>query len=96
MIGYLLLQALENALPGQQIVGLITQTLVAADDPALGIQRSSLDLSIARAKQEIGRAVGIQFDLDGERWRRVVPSPEPQGISNWRPLRSYLRLTAPW
>ena len=35
MIGYFLLQALENALPGQQVVGLITQTLVADDDPGV-------------------------------------------------------------
>ena len=34
MIGYLLLQALENALPEREVVGLITQTLVGADDPA--------------------------------------------------------------
>src|ERR1017187_9015942 len=36
MIGCFLLQALENALPGHQVVGLITQTLVDADDPAFG------------------------------------------------------------
>ena len=35
MIGYFLLQALENALPGQEVVAsLICQTLVGADDPA--------------------------------------------------------------
>ena len=34
MIGYFLLQAFENALPGRQVVSLICQTEVAADDPA--------------------------------------------------------------
>src|SRR5665213_4250846 len=34
MIGYFLLQAFENALPGQEVVSLICQTLVASDDPA--------------------------------------------------------------
>ena len=34
MIGYLLLQALENALPGREVVSLICQTEVAPDDPA--------------------------------------------------------------
>ena len=34
MIGYFLLQALENALPGHEVVSLICQTLVGADDPA--------------------------------------------------------------
>ncbi len=34
MIGYFLLQAFENALPGHVVVSLICQTEVAADDPA--------------------------------------------------------------
>ena len=36
MIGYFFLQALENALPGRQVVSLVCQTEVAADDPAFG------------------------------------------------------------
>ena len=35
MIGYFLLQAFENAMPGQQVVSLICQTLVDADDPGI-------------------------------------------------------------
>ncbi len=34
MIGYWLLQALQNALPGRQIAAVISQTLVSAADPA--------------------------------------------------------------
>ena len=34
MIGYWLLQALQNELPGREIAAIINQTLVAADDPA--------------------------------------------------------------
>ena len=34
MIGYWLLQALQNALPGRQVASLVDQTLVSAVDPA--------------------------------------------------------------
>ena len=34
MIGYWLLQALQNALPGRQVAAVIDQTLVSAADPA--------------------------------------------------------------
>ena len=34
MIGYWLLQGLQNALPGRQVAALINQTLVSAADPA--------------------------------------------------------------
>src|SRR4051795_2180894 len=34
MIGYWLLQALQNALPGRQVAAILNQTLVSAADPA--------------------------------------------------------------
>ena len=34
MIGYWLLQAMQNALPGRQVAAIINQTLVEANDPA--------------------------------------------------------------
>ena len=36
MIGYWLLQSMQNALPDRQVAAVINQTLVAADDPAFG------------------------------------------------------------
>jgi carbamate kinase len=81
MIGYLLLQALENALPGQQIVGLITQTLVAADDPAFENPTKFVGPIYDESEaQTLARRWGWQVRPDGSSWRRVVPSPEPQGI----------------
>jgi carbamate kinase len=81
MIGYLLLQALENALPGQQVVSLITQTLVADDDPAFGNPTKFVgpiyDEGEAQTK---ARRWGWQVRPDGNSWRRVVASPEPQEI----------------
>ena len=81
MIGYLLLQALENALPGQQVVSLITQTLVADDDPAFGNPTKFVgpiyDEGEAQTK---ARRWGWQVRPDGLNWRRGGASPEPQEI----------------
>jgi carbamate kinase len=81
MIGYLLLQALENALPGQQIVGLITQTLVGADDPAFDNPTKFVGPIYSEDEaQKLAARWGWQVRPDGSSWRRVVPSPEPRGI----------------
>jgi carbamate kinase len=81
MIGYFLLQALENALPGQQIVGLITQTLVAADDPAFENPTKFVGPIYDESEaQKLAGRWDWQVRPDGNSWRRVVASPEPQGI----------------
>jgi carbamate kinase len=81
MIGYLLLQALENALPGQQIVGLITQTLVTADDPAFENPTKFVGPVYDQDDaQKLAARWGWQVRPDGRSWRRVVASPEPHGI----------------
>jgi carbamate kinase len=81
MIGYYLLQAFENALPSRQVVGLITQTLVAADDPAFGQPTKFVGPVYGEAEsQKLALRWGWQVRRDGQSWRRVVASPEPQGI----------------
>ena len=91
MIGYLLLQAFENALPGQQVVGLITQTLVAADDPAFGNPTKFVRPVDSQSEaNKLAERWGSGIRLDGQRWRRVVPSPEPQGIIELATIRVLL------
>ncbi len=81
MIGYLLLQALENALPGQQIVSLITQTLVDADDPAFESPTKFVGPVYDEDEaQKLATRWGWQIRPDGPSWRRVVASPEPHSI----------------
>jgi len=81
MIGYFLLQALENALPGRQIVSLVCQTLVRADDPALANPTKFVgrDYDEQEARR-LSIQHGWQVRADGDSWRRVVGSPEPQEI----------------
>jgi carbamate kinase len=79
MIGYFLLQAFENALPGRQVVSLVCQTLVDPADPAF--ERPTKFVGPVYQEDEahrIARRRGWAIGRDGTAWRRVVPSPEPQ------------------
>jgi len=78
MIGYFFLQALENALPGRNVVSLVCQTEVAADDPAFGDPTKFVGPVYTReVAEDLARRRGWRIRQDGTSWRRVVPSPEP-------------------
>lgn len=91
MIGYWLLQALENELPGQQVVSLISQTLVDADDPAF---RNPTTFVGPVYQEGVARRLamqrGWQVRQDGASWRRVVASPEPQALVEMPTIRTLL------
>ncbi len=91
MIGYFLLQAFENALPGRQVVSLICQTLVDADDPAFTHPTKFVGPIY---KEEEGKRLahvrGWEIRPDGEVWRRVVASPEPQALVEIATIRTLL------
>ncbi len=77
MIGYWLTQALGNlgVLP---VVALVTQTVVAADDPAFAAPTKFIGAGCSREQaRDLERSRGWTMRPDGDRWRRVVPSPEP-------------------
>ena len=81
MIGYWLARAVRCEIPGRQVGCLICQTLVSAADPAFANPTKFVgpgyDEQLARSRAaEHGWAIG----QDGEKWRRVVPSPEPVEI----------------
>jgi carbamate kinase len=81
MIGYLLEQALHNALPERATATLLTQVIVHPDDPAF--QQPTKPIGPAYAEAE-ARRLAAKFDwtvaADGDYFRRVVPSPEPHEI----------------
>jgi len=91
MIGYFLVQALENALPGRQVAGLICQTLVRGDDPAFASPTKFVgavyDEGTAR---RLARERGWQVRPDGTAWRRVVASPEPCALVELEIVESLL------
>ena len=91
MIGYWLLQALQNALPGKQVVALLDQTLVAADDPAFVKPTKFVGpVYDSETAHRLAGERGWSIAADGEYWRRVVPSPQPQRIVETRVIRSLL------
>jgi carbamate kinase len=91
MIGYWLLQALQDALPRRQVACLVSRTLVRRDDPAFGQPSKFVgpvyDEPRARA---LAAAHGWEVRRDGTRWRRVVPSPEPAGLPDLPAIRTLL------
>lgn len=78
MIGYWLLQAWENALPGREVASVLCQTVVDPDDPAFGAPTKFVGPVYTEddAKQQAA-AHGWEVRQDGPWWRRVVASPEP-------------------
>jgi carbamate kinase len=78
MIGYWLVQALQNALPGRTAACVISRTLVRANDRAFANPTKFVGpvYDAAQATQ-VAADYGWEIRQDGDRWRRVVPSPEP-------------------
>ncbi|OLT19771.1 carbamate kinase [Actinomadura sp. CNU-125] len=93
MIGYWILQALQNALPGRQVMAMITQTLVSAVDPAFENPTKFVGQVYERDEADkLAADYGWTIGRDGEHWRRVVPSPHPQRVIETRLIRELVRL----
>ena len=81
MIGYLLCQALRNQLALHDVVTLLTQVLVDAADPAfLHPTKPIGPIYSEREARQLARNRGWSIARDGDYFRRVVASPEPQAI----------------
>ena len=78
MIGYWLVQAFQNALPGCTAACLISRTLVRAEDPAFAHPTKFVGPGYDETHaSKLAADYGWAIREDGDRWRRVVPSPEP-------------------
>jgi carbamate kinase len=88
MIGYLLEQELRNALPDRDVATLLTQVVVAAEDPAFA--RPTKPIGPVYDEEEARRLAaerGWSVAPDGAHWRRVVPSPQPVEIVELQTIR---------
>ncbi|MGV0879857.1 carbamate kinase [Martelella sp. FLE1502] len=92
MIGYMIEQELENALDhAKPVATLLTQVIVDGRDPAFGKPTKFIGPVYAREEAEArAKAAGWTIAQDGDKWRRVVPSPVPQEIPDIRVLRLLL------
>jgi carbamate kinase len=88
MIGYLIEQELGNLLPFKRpFATLLTMIEVDPQDPAF--RNPTKFIGPVYGKEEADRLARERkwiFALDGNRFRRVVPSPEPRRIFELRPI----------
>ena len=81
MIGYVLEQELGHHLAPESIATLLTQVVVAPDDPAFAVPTKPVGPVYTLDEAEaIARVNGWAIAPDGSSWRRVVASPEPLRI----------------
>lgn len=88
MIGYLIQQELRGRMPiWHQVATLLTMVMVDPDDPAFTCPTKFVGPGYSRAAaDELAELKGWSFRIDGEAWRRVVPSPEPRRILEIQPV----------
>lgn len=90
MIGYVLAQTLANA-SGLDVAMILTQVVVDADDAAFAAPTKPIGPVYERTTAErLAAANGWAIARDGDRFRRVVPSPEPREIVELETIQTLL------
>jgi carbamate kinase len=91
MIGYWLVQELQNALPGRQAACLVSRTLVSQDDPAFTHPTKFVG-QVYDDQEALALVASQNWEVrqDGSGWRRVVPSPEPTELLDLPVVRMLL------
>ena len=89
MIGYMLEQELGNLVPFEvPLATLLTMVEVDPADPAFGDPTKFVGPVYDRAEADrLQQEKGWTFKQDGDKWRRVVPSPLPKRIFEIRPIK---------
>lgn len=92
MIGYVIEQELGNLLPAEQpMATLLTMVEVDPADPAFAHPTKPIGPVYEREQaEELAAAAGWTIAPDGDGYRRVVASPEPQQIFEIGPIRQLL------
>jgi carbamate kinase len=89
MIAYMLEQEIGNVVPlEKRIATLLTMVEVDPDDPAFQDPTKFVGPQYDKADADaLAKRKGWAFKMDGKKWRRVVPSPEPKQIFEIEPIR---------
>ena len=88
MIGYFIEQELGNILPFERpFASILTMVEVDPEDPAFADPTKFIGPVYEREEAErLAAEKGWAIRADGEKWRRVVASPEPKRIFEIRPI----------
>jgi carbamate kinase len=94
-LGFVLGQALRNVLhdhgSSREVISVLTQVEVSADDPAFARPSKPIGPFLDRERADHLRATGSQVIEDaGRGYRRVVPSPQPRRIIELQAIRTLL------
>jgi carbamate kinase len=89
MIGYMIEQELGNLLPFERpFATLLTMIEVDPGDPAFSNPTKFIGPVYDKAQaDQLAAEKSWVFKQDGNKWRRVVPSPEPKRIFELRPIK---------
>ncbi|HET8786464.1 MAG TPA: carbamate kinase [Candidatus Limnocylindrales bacterium] len=89
MIGYMIEQELGNILPPERpFASILTMIEVDPDDPAFTDPTKFIGPVYEKADAErLAAEKGWAIKQDGDKWRRVVASPQPKRIFEIRPIR---------
>jgi carbamate kinase len=89
MIGYMIEQELGNILPFEKpLATLLTMVEVDGEDPGFNNPTKFVGpVYELAAADKIKAEKGWTFKQDGDKWRRVVPSPLPKRIFELRPIK---------
>src|SRR3954471_9909628 len=89
MIGYLIEQELGNLLPFERpFASILTMVEVDPADPAFADPTKFIGPVYEREEAEaLAAEKGWAIKQDGQKWRRVVASPEPKRIFELRPIK---------
>lgn len=89
MIGYLVAQALANAVPGLEIATLLTQVAVDPADPAFAAPTKPIGPIYDEAEMRtLAAQAQWSFARDAHGFRRTVPSPAPRRIVEIASIKS--------
>jgi carbamate kinase len=85
---HMLEASLRNTLPDRNLITVLTEVVVSADDPAF--RAPSKSIGPVYSQEEARRLIAERrwfMGRDGEGFRRLVPSPEPHAIAELPSLR---------
>ena len=89
MMGYMIEQEIGNFLGlASPVATLLTRVEVDPEDPAFRNPSKFIGPDYDKEESdELAHSRGWNFGMDGDRWRRVVPSPMPKRIVWCRPIQ---------